>query len=573
MVYMGADNNLSDAGIGDLNEMETVGSSANVAIVVQAEFSPTYSGSAIPADTYRILVQQDSDLNTVSSFGDSINNVDMANPSTLTAFINWAKDTYPAQHYALVVWDHGSGWKAKKFSSPARGAVQDETSGTFMSLPDLAKGVRDAGLHFDIINFDACLMAMYEVAYEFNGLTDYMVFSEHTEPGEGDPYDTILAALAANPSMSARDLSSTIVAKYDEFYSNNNRGGTTKSAVDMSKLAALDTKLLALSAALNNDGASPGVVQTARSVTQEYAYQANHDIWAFCDYLQSSAAGAAVKAAAAEVKTAVTEMVSANATNGADMAKSYGLAIYLPLSGETNSDELASYAALACNATARAAATGTWGSYLETLVGLGGGTAVHKPGNFGIKIVWTNLSGAACDADVDLYVYEPASDGTGDFYAPWMGQTSPNGFFSLDSADSIKSEEYYLANEQVMVGEYDFMVNYYKDSASCSQARVHLYVYDPLSFSDNNWHEANSQIGISAYPSPHDMDLSSLWAGLTFDDINNSSDWWFPFSFTLNAPAIAPQFSSGSKLPEMNKRSQMIFRYKKGLGSFLDRQP
>ena len=61
-----------------------------------------------------------------------------------------------------------------------------------MSLPDLAGAVRTAGVHLDVINFDACLMAMYEVAYEFLGLTDYMVFSEEVEPGDGDPYDTIL---------------------------------------------------------------------------------------------------------------------------------------------------------------------------------------------------------------------------------------------------------------------------------------------------------------------------------------------------------------------------------------------
>lgn len=40
MVYMGADNSLAADGINDLIELETIGSTNEVAIVVQAEFPP-----------------------------------------------------------------------------------------------------------------------------------------------------------------------------------------------------------------------------------------------------------------------------------------------------------------------------------------------------------------------------------------------------------------------------------------------------------------------------------------------------------------------------------------------------
>lgn len=567
MVYMGADNNLSDAGLGDLKEMETIGSSEGVAIVVQAEFSPKYSAAAGITDsqTGRVLVAKGVNSLTTATM---IGTVDMASPAALTDFITWAKTNYPAQHYALVIWDHGSGWKKGKLSSPLRGAVQDETSGNFMSLPDLAKGVNDSKVHLDIINFDACLMAMYEVAYEFKGLADYMTFSEQTEPGEGDPYDTILGALGANPMMTAQNLVGTIVDKYDQFYTSNNRGGTTKSAVDMTKLAVLDTKLLALAAALKNDAAGPAVVNAAitGTTTQNYAYTSNHDLWHVSDYLVNSAAGAAVKTAAGEVKTAVTSMVINNQTNGADMANSHGLAIYLPSASETNAQDLAAYALLASNKIVRAAATGTWGSYLETLLsGVSGGTASYKPGNFGVYIAWTNMSDQACDADLDLYVWEPAAGGSGDLYAPWMGQTSPNGFFSADSSVSGKPEEYYLANAQVLAGDYYFLVNYWNSGASCNQAKARLYFYDPAFFGDSNWHEATTaNLGFTlAYPSPLGLDLSNIApADASLANLNNYSDWWVPFFITKASDM--PQFLSGSNLPDLNKRSQMIIRYKKG---------
>lgn len=566
MVYMGADNNLSDAGLGDLKEMETVGSSDGVSILVQAEFSPKYSAAAGITDsqTGRVLIAKGVNSLTTATM---IGTVDMASPAALTDFITWAKTNYPAQHYALVIWDHGSGWKAKKITSPLRGAVQDETSGNFMSLPDLAKAVSDSGVHFDIINFDACLMAMYEVAYEFKGLTDYMTFSEHTEPGEGDPYDAILGALAANPQMTAQSLASTIVDKFDEFFATNDRGGTTKSAVDMSKLATLDAKLLALATALKNDVASSAVVLLAQSNTQEYAYPANHDLWHFSDYLATSAAGDTVKAAAGDVKTAIASMVVNNKINGTDMANSHGLAIYLPTASETNTQELADYALLASNKTVRSAATGTWGSYLESLItGVGGGTATYNSGNFGFYASWTNMSGQPCDADLDLYVWEPDGTGGGAWYSPYMGQTSPNGFFSADSSVSGKSEEYYLANSQVLAGDYYLMVNFYANGTSCSQAKARLYYYDPVFFSDTNWHEATTAIGVDqSIASPVQLDLSTPWTGqtlTTLGDLNNYSDWWVPFFVTKTSGAT--ELMSGANLPVTGKSTQMILRFKKG---------
>ncbi|MBI5453672.1 MAG: hypothetical protein HY956_03500, partial [Deltaproteobacteria bacterium] len=227
MVYMGADNNLSESALEDLNEMEMAGSTSGVAVIVQAEFNRNYS-TGVPADTRRIYVQKDNDETRANLEGASIGNVDMADPATLAEFIRWAASEYPADNYALVIWDHGAGWKAK---AVARGAVQDDTSGTFMSLPDLARGVRDSGVGLSVMDFDACLMAMYEVAYEFAGLVDYMVFSEANEPADGDPYDAILAGLIADPSMSGRELATASVNEYADFYAVNGREKTTKSAV------------------------------------------------------------------------------------------------------------------------------------------------------------------------------------------------------------------------------------------------------------------------------------------------------------------------------------------------------
>jgi hypothetical protein len=578
MVYMGADNNLSSSGEADITEMASVGSTPAVAVVVQAEFSTQYSGTGVPTDTRRMLIQKGVDNLAAST---SIGNVNMADPAQLTAFIKWAQQTYPAKHYALVIWDHGAGWKTASLNtrrSLLRGAVQDETSNSFMSLPDLAKAVRDSGVHFDLINFDACLMAMYEVAYEFKGLVDYLVFSEETEPGEGDPYDTILAALTTNPTQSARTLASTIVDKYDEFYTTNNRGATTKSAVDMSQMDALDAKVLALSAALRTDAAATTLVQAARSVTQEYAYASNHDLYDFCSYVTARLTAGAAKDRCNEIMAIINSMVvnnKINDTNPAKVAASHGLAIYLPAAGETNTSDLDKYALLACNKT-RASASGTWGSYVDFLISwAGGGSVTYASGGFAIWLYWEKPSGSACDADLDLYIWEPAADfattGNGDWYSPWMGQTSPNGFFSQDSADSGTSEEFYIAKQQVYWGNYSFVVNYYDNGANCSQARAHLWLFDPAS---QEWFELNSaNVGFTMdYPSPRVMDLSNSYtSGCDGSDLlcyNNYSDWWVSDAEFQARSSGSGMFLTEGNLPTGGKKGQMIFRFAKGMRMF-----
>ncbi len=533
MVYLAADNSLSGAGVKDLSEMAQVGSSADVNIVVQAEFSATYTPSEYTAKTQRIYVQQGTTPGAAYSIGQNVN---MASPQALTDFITWAKTNYPAQHYALVIWDHGAGWK-KTRGKPGqlfRGAVEDGTSGSFMTLADLSKGVSDAGVTFDIINFDACLMGMYEVMYEFKGLASYFVASEELEPGDGDPYDTILADLVGNPNMTGAELAAAIVNRYNAFYiadnaANGNRNATTKSAVDMSKAAAVDAAVLALGAALAADANSSSAVASAQSSAIAYGYPANHDLYALADSLSASPVlGTAAKSAAADVKTAVTAAVIANKTTDSDtqtMSSSKGIAIYMPKTTETTNAELAAYGALKVNA-ARGSAAGTWGAYVEAFITANGGTALSTAaGDFALKVAWTKPDGGACDADIDLYVYEPDATGSGgSWYAPWMGTTTPNGFFSADSGNSGVSEEYYIAASTVTSGTYYFMINYYMDGAGCSSALAEILIQDVPNGVTTWTSQGTKTMGLSNA-------LPSSTSCATVDCYNSYSDYWAPGYF------------------------------------------
>lgn len=529
MVYMGGDNNLSSAGLMDLNEMESVGSDSSMSIVLQAEFStkftdfgaighPDYQGQ-----TLRFEVQKDGNAGNVNlKAGSSIGNVDMGSPGALRDFILWAKTNYPADHYALVIWDHGAGWKDRARRSARRGAVQDETSGSFMSLPQLAQAVREAGLKLDLIDFDACLMAMYEVAYEFRGLADYLVFSEEVEPGDGDPYDTILADLKASPSMTGKALATTIVNRYHGFYSGP--GGrpdqaVTKSAVDMSRLDALHSQIVGLSNALVSEfGTVAGVVAGAQKNSQRYEYPENHDLYDFASYLDANLTSGSTKAAAQAVRVAVQNAVVANQGFGEKVKGSHGLAIYAPDRNQVSTDQarndLRAYGQLSCNAVR----AGTWldavNKMTENVV-----DNVLVPGGFAFYAEWDT------DADVDLYVWEPV-----ELYAAWMGQTTPNGFFSGDSSATGFPEEYYVANDYVEAGDYDVILNYFEDGTSAF-ANVTLWYIDPAN-GVTDWTKLTD--------TPVQLDLSAPYAGdfndlASLEDLNAYSDWWYPGTITKSA--------------------------------------
>lgn len=540
MVYLGADNNLSYSGLIDLIEMEKVGSKNGVNIVVQAEFSTTYTDfgqighAEYAGQTLRYKVAADNEPDDVSlPMTASIGQVDMAKPEALTDFIVWAKNTYPADNYALVIWDHGAGWKV---TGATRGAVQDESSGSFMSLVDLANGVRNAGVEFDLIDFDACLMAMYEVAYQFRGLTDYLVFSEETEPGDGNPYATILADLTANPSMNGRQLATATVDRYQQYYASSGARSenTTKSALAMNQLDLLHQHVTTLANAMVSEfGSVEAAVVSAAQNSQVFAYLENHDLYDFCQKLSSSLNTQQTKAAASAIVNLFDtgNLIVANKTTGTGVGNAHGLAIYLPTRNQVSTDSmvnvLENYRSLSSNSSVSPPAS-PWFDAVTAFIGTSADQQLET-GGFAFYIEWDT------DADVDMYVWEPGQE---DIYAPWMGQTTPNGFFSGDSTETGLSEEYYVANDYVQVGAYDILINYFSDSFVANSANVYFSYFDPRV--DSEW-QTYGPIELSLTPPLADLDnIGSL------EDLNLYSDWWYPYQIA-RAPADSASVQLGTQ--------------------------
>ncbi|WP_321788005.1 clostripain-related cysteine peptidase [Burkholderia pyrrocinia] len=131
---------------------------------------------------------------------------DMTRPDTLRDFLVWGIQNYPAKRYAVVLNDHGGGYRGFGFVGEAHMSLTD-----LVSAFDGAK--KATGASFDLIGFDACLMASVEVAAALQPYGSYLAASEDIEYGPWD-YEGILSGIANKPDLNGRDLGTLIADTY-----------------------------------------------------------------------------------------------------------------------------------------------------------------------------------------------------------------------------------------------------------------------------------------------------------------------------------------------------------------------
>ncbi len=334
MVYMDADNDLEQAGIGDFLQMAEVGSNSDINIIVQFDRIPGYTktfGNWTNCQRFFITKgMKPTKDNAIADWGDGNGGreVDMSNPQNLIDFVNWGKSHYPALHYAVVLWNHGDGWKETNESVMKRKIIKsvcsDDTSGSdaSMEIKEVQQAFTALG-PVDVIGFDACLMGMAEVAYELRNMGAVMIGSEATEPDSGWPYDAILADLTAFPDMTAAEFGADIVNRYGE----SDDYGITMSAVDLSMMDNLRDSINAFSSALMNFNKSD--ILNIRNYSQTFHDNENIDLYDFTELIYNETDDSDVQTAAYNVMNAINTAVIASTCDDA-LPDAHGLAIYFP---------------------------------------------------------------------------------------------------------------------------------------------------------------------------------------------------------------------------------------------------
>ena len=283
LAYLAADNDLEGAALADIKEMERVGSRpGQVEIVVQVDRGASDdrpNGDWHTARRYYITRGRSRRRITSTLLAD-LGDVNTGDPRVLEDFLAFGVRAYPAERYALIIWNHGSGVYVPEemlavsgarshggvggvpdimplqphspfpaMSEPVPrldplgfGLAYDDRSGDCLDTLEiervLATGHRLLGRKIDLVGMDACLMAMLEIAWQIRDHARVLVASEEIEPGTGWPYAAILRDLIARPAMGPAELATTIVRRYAASYRWPGHG-VTQSAIDLSRLDEL----------------------------------------------------------------------------------------------------------------------------------------------------------------------------------------------------------------------------------------------------------------------------------------------------------------------------------------------
>jgi len=356
LAYIAGDNDLSAAGLEDISELCEVGSSPQVHAAVEIDTYGEHTGSV----RYEITEPDHTGV-AHRTVIERLPEKDSGDPETLTGFARWGLERYPAGKRVLVVWNHGSG-----FRSPRRDIAFDDF-GSSLDMPEVEGALRRAGIgtaepfgRLAILGFDACLMNMAEIAHHFHGVTDYLVGSEQTEPGDGWPYERVLRRLHANPNP--EQMAKQIVSDYVADYRARGVEDVTQSAIDTAKMPGVMTALGDLGVELTR--ALPtrrSVMRAARARSQAFEYADYVDMLHLAGELAAACGSAAISAAGMRLRNAARKAIVASKVYGASVRAATGLSIWFPPEEGLYYAHRAKYLRLKCNLGGSG-----WSSFLDS---------------------------------------------------------------------------------------------------------------------------------------------------------------------------------------------------------------
>jgi len=393
MLFVDGDNNLEEDALIDFTEMAQVGSTDQVNVIVQLDRIGKYvlkTDSRYPywTDTLRFRITRGMKP-APENANDRIGEANMGAGKTLEDFVSWSKKMFPARRYALIIWDHGQGWRGvlppteevramaaqsgldplsqpmvgnmrvgfpfrTPIGSPFRSLSYDETNKDKLYNREIQNSLKNILKEekLDLLGFDACLMGMIETAYAMRDVAKVFVGSEELEPGSGWQYDDWLDLLINNPKMDGQALGKVLVDSFRKSYGTATEDKepnptTTLSAVDLSKIGQLADAITALSRSLIEKFSSEKEnIKAARDECSVYApnalrdghdYFLHIDLARFCERLIVHIKDQELKKQAKFVRDLIEASILRNYA-GADRQGSFGsngLAIYFPPDGTT----------------------------------------------------------------------------------------------------------------------------------------------------------------------------------------------------------------------------------------------
>lgn len=283
MLYMCASDLESECGFAteDLNEIMYGYTAGNLNVIVQTGGTAEWQNTVVVDDRCQRYQVTEDGLELVD---DSLGMQNMADSATLTDFIQYCSSNYAADHYGLVLWDHGGG--------VVGGYGYDENfGGDSMSLTEMSRALGDASVHLDMLGFDACLMANFETCLMAAPYADYLIASEEPEPGCGWYYTDWIGKLSENCGIPPKRYGRQII---DDYITESGWDSPSMySTLGMFDLQQVTQKLLPALSQFSDDAVQQLSAGEYRRISQSRSntravYQSELDHIDLLDYAQHS---------------------------------------------------------------------------------------------------------------------------------------------------------------------------------------------------------------------------------------------------------------------------------------------
>jgi len=276
IVYIAADNDLRSFAARNIKQMAQIGSNQFINIVVQLDIRITGNKKI----TRRYFIENNKIFH-VNADDQNSQKMDSGDPRTLVSCASWAIGSYPAKNYALILWNHGTGIidpETGRIINPAelftfnpainkleldrtigflefindkdrheRGVCWDDSTGNYLTNQKLDLALKEicttmlGGKKLNIIGFDACLMAMLEIANIAKNYAHVMVGSQEVELGAGWDYEKVLRPFSLK-SLDQATFAKHIVDMYAETY-NKITNDYTQSALNLDAIEKLENNV------------------------------------------------------------------------------------------------------------------------------------------------------------------------------------------------------------------------------------------------------------------------------------------------------------------------------------------
>ncbi len=328
MVYMvGSDLEAKGgAGSDDLEEMAESGVDLSLAnVLVYAGGSKKWHNDTVSADEGHTLLSLGGEgFTAVANYEER----SMGEPEPLTDFLNYCYENYPAEDFALVMWDHGDG----PLIGYGKDMLYDNDSLTLSEMREAFSNSPFKGENkLSWIGFDACLMSSAELAIVLGDYSRQLVASQEIEPAFGWNYSFLDGLGKTETPELLRGICEGYLSECEKYYERRGFEGrdTTLATMDLSAAGELEASLEALFSAAAKDVSKNYNALAARRVESRALGRASTgseydlvDLYDMAEKLSES-----YPEETEVLKSAVKKLVTVNSTNAEGLC---GVSLYYP---------------------------------------------------------------------------------------------------------------------------------------------------------------------------------------------------------------------------------------------------